>query len=189
MKKTSRFILATVIGLLLGGIAHIISILAAPYLAEQDAFTRLSSTLDADQAVIISGVKGGETWLPRPDPAVAVAACAFDLAEGPMRIKTKVAPMFEAIALHGKRSGIFFALTDRAAVRGDIELVIMTQRQLDEARAADDDAGSAQPEVRVVAPDVEGSVVVRVAAALPSLKEQAEAQAKALTCSIDVDAQ
>ena len=61
---------------------------------------------------------------------------------------------------------MFFAVTDRAAVRGELELVVMTRRQLDEALASEDEDEPSR-DVRIVAPRGEGLVIVRVARALP----------------------
>jgi uncharacterized membrane protein len=72
-------------------------------------------------------------------------------------------------------------VTDRAAVRGELEIVAMTARQLDEARAAEDENEPSR-DVRIVAPEQQGFVIVRVAAPTPSQRSQAEAVAKAVSC-------
>ncbi|RDI58682.1 DUF1254 domain-containing protein [Microvirga subterranea] len=184
MKLRNRFLLATLVGLVLAGGVHIAAILAAPHFAQQDAFEKILPTLSAEQAQIISAPGGGNTWLPLPDPSVAVAACAFDLEDGPSRISAKTGAPFLSFSFHTKTDGVFFAVTDRAAVRGDLEIVIMTARQLDEARAAEDENDPSR-DVRVVAPERRGFVIVRVAAPTPSLRAQAEEAAKAVSCTVD----
>jgi uncharacterized membrane protein len=79
---------------------------------------------------------------------------------------------------------VFYALTDRAAVRGELELVVMTPRQLDEALAMEDENDPSR-DVRILTAQREGFVIVRVAAPLPSLRAEAEATAKAVSCVID----
>ena len=186
MNERARFLLATLCGLVLAVAAHIMIVLAVPRYAEQDAFSRLQETLSADNAQLVSAPGGGSTWLPRPDPAIAIAACAFDLEDGPVRVSAKTGPLFQSISLHAKGGGVFYALTDRAAVRGELELVIMTSRQLDEALAQEDESDPSR-DVRIVAPRREGLVIVRVAAPLPSLRAQAEEAAKAVSCAVDAD--
>jgi len=186
MSERARFLLATLCGLVLAVAVHIVIVLALPRYAEQDAFSRLRDTLTADNAQLVSAPGAGPTWLPRPDPAVAVAACAFDLEDGPVRVSAKTGPLFQSISLHAKGGGVFYALTDRAAVNGTLELVVMTRRQLDEALAQDDETDPSR-DVRVVAPGREGLVIVRVATPLPSLRPQAEETAKAVSCSVDAD--
>jgi uncharacterized membrane protein len=69
-------------------------ILTAPRYAERDAFGRIQPTLAAEHAQIVSAPGGASTWLPMPDPAAAVAACAFNLNDGPARIAAKTGALF-----------------------------------------------------------------------------------------------
>ncbi|WP_414471700.1 hypothetical protein [Microvirga sp. M2] len=181
MRGWGRFLIATLCGLVLAAGVHIASILATPYLAENDAFSKVQSTLTADAAQIISAPGGTDTWMPLPDPAVAVAACAFDLRNGAIRVSAQTGPNLLSFSFHRKSGGVFFAVTDRAAVRGELEIVAMTARQLDEARAAEDENEPSR-DVRIVAPEQQGFVIVRVAAPTASQRPQAEEAAKAVSC-------
>ena len=187
MRGFGRFVVATLSGLVIAVGVHIAAILASPYLAEQDAFAKVQSTLTADKAQIISPPGGENTWLPRPDPAVAVATCAFDLSNGPMRVSARTGSLPLSFSFHKESGGVFFAVTDRAAVRGELEIVAMTGRQLDEARASEDENDPSR-DVRIVAPELQGFVVVRVVAPAPSLRPQAEDMAKAVSCTAEQDA-
>jgi uncharacterized membrane protein len=178
MKGWGRILLATACGLALAGIVHVSAVLGIPWLSEQDAFSRLRGTLAADQSELVATPDGG-TWLPRPDPAATLAACAYNLDEGPLRVSARTGPLFEALAFHARGGGIFFAITDRAAVRGGLDLVVMTQSQLDEAQANEDEPSR---DVRIVAPRREGLVIVRVVAPFPSQREEAAAAAKSASC-------
>jgi uncharacterized membrane protein len=185
MSDTARFLFASLCGLVLAGIVHLSAVLAMPWLSERDAFSRLKSTLTADKSEIVSApAVTSDTWLPHPDPAVAVSACAYNLDEGPVRISAKTGPLFQSLSFHARGGGAFFAITDRAAVRGVLEIVVMTRRQLDEA-LAEEDEDEPSNDVRIVAQQPEGLVVVRVLAAFPSLREAAQEAAKAVSCTID----
>jgi uncharacterized membrane protein len=183
MSESGRFILATLCGLVLAAGVHIVIILGIPKYANKDAFSRLAGTSTIEQATLVSAPGGSGTWLSRPDPAVAVAACAFDLTGGPLRISAKPGPLFQSLSLHSRGGGVFFAVTDRAAVRGELDMVIMTQRQLDEALAAEDEDEPSR-DVRIVTPRREGFVMVRVAAPFPSQRAEAENAAKAVACTV-----
>jgi uncharacterized membrane protein len=184
MSERARFLLATLCGLVLAAGVHIVIVLAAPAFAERDSFARLRDTVTAERAQIVAAPGLGDTWLPHPDPAVAVAACAFDLADGPVRVSSRTGALFQSISLHAKGGSVFFALTDRAAVRGELELVVMTRRQLDEALAEEDEDEPSR-DVRIIAPRREGLAIVRVAAPFPSRRREAEEAAKAVSCAID----
>jgi uncharacterized membrane protein len=79
---------------------------------------------------------------------------------------------------------VFFAVTDRAAVRGELQIVVLTQRQLDEALAQEDEDEPSR-DVRIVAPRRVGFVIIRVAAPFPSQRPLAEEAAKAVSCVVD----
>ncbi len=187
MRGFGRFVIATLCGLVIAVGIHIAAILASPHLADQDAFSKVQATLTADKAQIVSAPGGANTWLPSPDPATAVATCAFDLRNGPMRVTTRAGSLPLSFSFHKETGGVFFAVTDRAAVRGELEIVAMTARQLDEARAAEDENDPSR-DVRIVAPEVQGFVIVRVVAPAPSLRPQAEDMAKGVSCTAEQDA-
>jgi uncharacterized membrane protein len=184
VSERARFILATLCGLVLAVGVHIAIVLGTPSYAAQDAFSRLRGTMSSDKAELLSPDGAASAWLPKPDPATAIAACAFDLEEGPVRVSTSTNALPQSLSLHARGGGVFFAVTDRAAVRGQLELVVMTRRQLDEALAAEDEETPTR-DVRIVSPKTEGLVIVRVVAPFPSLLQQARETAKAVSCTID----
>ena len=186
MSLAGRFLIATLCGLVLAAGVHIAVILAAPRYAEQDAFSKIEATAATEAAQLLSAPGRADTWLPLPDPAFAVGTCAFNLRNGPMRFAAKTGAQFLSFSFHTKAGGVFFAVTDRAAVRGNLEIVVMTPRQLDEAHAEEDQADPSR-DVRIVAPEPQGYVVVRVAAPTPSLRAQAEEMVRAVTCTVDED--
>ena len=185
----ARFALATACGLVLGGLVHIGTVLSIPRFAEGDALTRASTSQSLDHPLPIHTLDAGaapspaETWLPIPDPAVAVGVCAYDLEDGPMRVSTRTGPLMLSLSAHGRR-GAFYAVTDQAAVRGALDLVIMTRAQYDEALANDDES-EVNRDLRIVAPERAGYAVIRVTAGLPSQRAQADAAVQAVSCSID----
>lgn len=184
MTGFGRFLLATLSGLVLAALVHIAVVFAIPWLSERDAFSRLRPTISAERSELVAAPGTAETWLPRPDPAVAVGACAYNLDEGPVRISTKAGPLLESLSVHSRGGGAFFAVTDRAAVRGALDLVVMTRPQLDEVLAREDEEDPSR-DVRVVAPHRQGFVIVRVLAALPSQRAEAEEAAKSVSCTTE----
>lgn len=192
MSPRGRFLVATLAGLVLAGLVHGLVVLLIPRLAETDALSRARSSeaLDHPLPVVTTASEAptqAETWLPIPDPSVALGLCAYDLADGPMRVSARTGPLMMSLAVHGRR-GAFYAVTDQAAVRGALDLVVLTRAQYDEALAnADEDEVS--HDVRIVAPDTRGYVVVRVIAALPSQRPAADAAVQAVSCTVDSPAE
>lgn len=193
MRPMSRgpFLLATGAGLVIAGLVHVATVLAIPRFAEGDAFSRAQASETLDHPLRIHGLAGDapaqESWLPNPDPAVSVGVCSYDLEDGPMRVSAQAGALMLSVSVHARR-GAFYALTDQAAVRGGLDLVVMTRAQFDEA-LANDVAGEVTRDVRIVAPARRGFAVVRVIAALPSQRAAADAAVQAVGCTIDSPAE
>ncbi|MEQ4596349.1 MAG: hypothetical protein ABN488_01050 [Methylobacteriaceae bacterium] len=187
----SAFWLATACGLVIAGIVHIATVLAIPRFSEGDAFTRARASETLDHPLRIHGFVGAPAangeWLPNPDPAVSVGVCSYDLDDGPMRVSAQAGSLMLSVSMHSRR-GAFYAVTDQAAVRGGLDLVVMTRAQFDEA-LANDVAGEVTRDVRIVAPARRGFAVVRVIAALPSERAVADAAVQAVSCTIDSPAE
>lgn len=190
MNPFSRFVFATLCAVVLAVVAHLAAILAIPLLSERHAAARLADSARSETAELIAG-PGIETWLPRHDPAVAVAACAYDLAEGPFRFTAGTDAPFQSVSLHSRAAGAFFAVTDRAAVGGEIDIVVMTPAQRDRAIALralradeDDEPQERDPVMEVIAPEEQGFAVIRVLAPRPSLAGRALAAAREAGCAI-----
>ncbi len=189
MKPVARFVFATLCLIVLAAIAHLGVILLIPWHAERHAAERLQHTLEARHPALISG-PSERGWLPQPDPFAAMAACAFDLAEGPFRFTTSASPHFHSAAFHTRGAGAFFALTDRSVDGDVIDVQVMTREQqlIEEAIRAealdDDEERRDDGIVRVVAPEETGFAVIRVLAPLRSMVPQAEEIAQAATCTI-----
>jgi uncharacterized membrane protein len=168
---------------------HISVVLLIPMLSETDALSRARTSESLDHAMRIHTLATGDTqpaaeaWLPVPDPAVAVGLCAYDLAEGPLRVAARTGPLMMSVAVHGQR-GAFYAVTDQAALRGALDIVVLTRRQFDEA-LANEDENEVSRDVRVVATDGQGFVVVRVIADLPSQRAAANEAVQAVSCTVD----
>lgn len=184
MNSGTQAVLATLCALVLAGIVHLAAVLAIPWLTEVDAFSRLRSTIAADRSELVAAPGNSATWLPYPDPDTALATCAYNLDEGPVRVSARTGALFQSLSFHARGGGVFFAITDRAAVRNALDLVVMTRHQLDEALANEDPEDPSR-DVRIVAPNREGLVVVRVLAAFASQREEATEVAKSVSCTVD----
>ncbi|MBX9932973.1 MAG: hypothetical protein K2Y56_15770 [Methylobacterium sp.] len=189
MTPRGRVLLATVCGLVIAGLVHIAAVLLIPRVSETDALARARTAESLDHAMRIHTLATGDTppaaeaWLPVPDPAVAVGLCAYDLSEGPLRVAARTGPLMMSMAVHGRR-GAFYAVTDQAALRGSLDLVVLTRRQFDEA-LANEDENEVSRDVRIVATDRQGFVVVRVIAELPSQRAAANEAVQAVSCTVD----
>ncbi len=166
----------------LAGIVHFVVILTTPWVATRDAY---AETLRHGRGRRNSGParrRPGATGAPFADPAVAAAFCRYNLAGGPIRVRAPTGRTFSSISFHTRRGLAFYALTDKAGAQGAIEAVLATP---DDVRtlASHDDEESPSRDLRIAAPEREGYVMVRVFSETPSLRAEAEDEARRLTCT------
>lgn len=172
-----RFALATCAGLVLAGIVHIVTVLLVPRLSERDADTVLRMLGTGGKAELLTP----QTATVRDsDPMTVTAICSYDLSTGPVRVVARAGLLPLGLSLH-QSGGVGYAITDRAAIRGVLEFIVMTSEQLDE-RLARDEEGETTRELRIVSDSEQGLIVVRVLAKLPSDRSEAEATARDVAC-------
>jgi uncharacterized membrane protein len=180
-----RFALGTAAGLVLAGIVHIAVVLAIPLLSERDAGSAYMALGAGGRAELISGEKApaGLAQLRDADPATAIAVCGYDLSNGPMRVVARAGGLPLGLTLHRRGGGVIYAITDRAAIRGVVEFLVMTEEQRDE-RLARDEEGETSRELRIVSDTTQGLIVARVLAKRASDRGDAEALATAVACGL-----
>lgn len=178
-----RLMLATLAGLVLAGIVHIVTILLIPVLSGSDAAHAYRALGSGGRAELIASA---DRSLPLPredDSATVTAVCSYDLTNGPMRVVARAGTLPLGLTLHRRGGGVIYAITDRAAIRGVVEFVVMTEEQRDE-RIARDEEGEAARELRVVSDTEQGLIVARVLVRHPSDRADAEALASGVACGM-----
>ncbi|WNJ89203.1 hypothetical protein [Bosea sp. 685] len=185
LSAARRLAYGTIAGLVLAGIVHIVTVLLIPLLSNRDATSAYLSLGTSGHAELVSP-RGADSGLPVPreaDPAAVTAICSYDLSAGPMRVVARTGTLPLGLTLHRRGGGVLYAITDRAAIRGVVEFLVMTEEQRDE-RAARDEEGEAVRELRIVSDTMQGLIVARVLAKHPSDREDAEALAAAVACGL-----
>ncbi len=171
----ARIVYLTLCGLVLGAIIHIVTILSVPWLARNDAAARFAELGAEGKAQHIDSIVANDGAGPVVDldPATAVAACGYDLTEGPMRVTARTGATPLAISILPRGGGVAYAITDRAAIRGVIDFVLLTPAQLAD-RAGREDDGEAARELRVTLPKMQGLIVARALARRPADRAEAD---------------
>ena len=171
--------------LVIAGIVHLVSVLAMPALASKDAFARISALAGLNQITAIPRFQPGAELFPFLDPAMALGVCRYDLAAAPLRLSVGVAnDSLLSISFHDRYGRVYYAMTDRAAVRGRIEAVIVTQKQLEELEAKDGD-DDLQQDLRLVTQQREGYVLFQALAEQDSDHAAASKLVGAANCRSD----
>jgi uncharacterized membrane protein len=168
--RYSPFILGAALSSVL---LHILILLVLPLVAP-----RTSGQLLADRAVL--GDRAGQSALsvlavsrpgaqayPFADPAMVTALCAFDLTEGPFRIRTSTGEAFLSLAVLSPAGRVLHALSDKAATRRMLDVVLVTEQQ-QRALEAQDPEDEAVQELRLRMTAPKGTVLLRTFAPRPS---------------------
>lgn len=175
--------------LFVAGLVHLIAVLAMPEIAPNDAFARLSAIAKTGQPVLLPQPLPGHELTPFEDPALAQVVCLFDLSHGSMHVRGEVDhETLLTLSFHSRDGRVFYAMTDRAAVHGKIDVRVVTQPQL-QALQAEDDEDNPPQELRLVAPQIQGFVLINALAAYPSQRTAAEARATSMNCAPEAVAQ
>lgn len=161
------------------GLTHIVSIFLIPLVTHQDIFSRLEAGAPVNQLAAIDNADLKS--FPFADTNLAVAICRYDLTTGPVRLRVPLSETFLVITLAERTSGIFSSVSDRAATRGVLDVVVATAPQLDRIARLDDE-DQAVEEIRVAAPGSKGLAILKVFIDRPSSREKAEALLRRAQC-------
>src|SRR6202011_5566941 len=85
-----RLLFTIIAGVLLGAVVHLVSVLALPKIATQDAYSRLTPMTKLNAVTQLPAAEPGNSVMPYLDPAFAVAICRYDLSTGPIKLTVPV---------------------------------------------------------------------------------------------------
>lgn len=175
--------------LFVAGLVHIVSILIMPRLAPHDAYARFSALATSKQPFLLPRPLPGQEITPFEDPAVAQAVCMFDVSQAPFHVGANLGEdALVTLSFRSRTGKIFYSMTDKASVHGQIDISVMTEPQLEAAQANDDEDNPSQ-ELRLVAPQLQGFLLISALAEHPSERASAEARALSIQCASETVAQ
>jgi len=192
MNVTDR-LLGTLIWLLavlaVAGVTHIIVIFALPGFMGVDTYAWISEMAKPGQLTVLPPAQPDKQLIPFADPAMVNAICPFDLSQGALRLHADAeGDRLLALSFHTPSGKLFYSMTDLAANKGRMDVVVLTAGQLETVEAEDDEENPSQ-DLRLLAPEGRGFVLIGALAVLPSEKASAQERAKSVTCSVERIAQ
>ena len=164
--------------LFVAGIVHISSVLMMPRVAEKDGYARLGGLTSG---VTLLPDDADRQSMPYQDPAAVLATCRFDLDNAPTRVRYAAGDNVVTISFHDRTGRIFYSTTDRAALRGRVDIILLDAQQLDTLEANDPEDQAPQ-ELRLVPPTRTGYILVRSLAERPSARAAAKQAAQSVVC-------
>ena len=159
-----------VAGLLIALVAHFAFIFATPRVLMGVAFDRLSAG-GANVWTVADRVTPLSRAIVRPSPDFAYSACAYDLTDGPLRIRVGRWHAYWSLSLYAANSDNYFVIDDREA-RSGVDIVLVQRR-----RDAPEDAA------RVVqSPSTRGIALIRRLAPTADAYNRAREAARGDVC-------
>jgi uncharacterized membrane protein len=166
------------------GCVHLSSILLMPRLAPKDAFTRLADIESTGGGfAIVPPARPGKAAIPFADSATILAMCRYDLTKGPWRVRATVDDeSMVSLSFHGRTGAVFHSLTDRAALRGHLDVVVATADQIETIEAGDVEDAPPQ-DIRITSPAAQGFVLLRAMPGSPAGEARLRARIAATGCA------
>ena len=169
---------------LVAGLTHFCAVLILPDVASKDAFHLLLPHGVTNKMTLLSAPRPGDNIIPFRDPTTVQGICFFDLAKTPVRIRTKTEEgRLLTLSFRTPEGRVFYSMTDRAALRGTIDIHLLTPDQLEEVEDSDDDDAGLPAELRLKAPTSTGLIVATALVARPSEAEDAKRRIEGVTCT------
>jgi uncharacterized membrane protein len=182
----TRWIFAILGGVLLGGIVHLVSVLALPRVATLDAYSRLTPISKVNAVTAIPMPTPNQAPMPFMDPAFASAVCRYDLSNGPIKLTVPVSQAYTSVSFYTRNEIAYYAINDRSAGRKVIELDLMTEAQHNDLPEEED--VTAADRLIIDSPTATGLIVMKALAPEPGLVAQAQASLAAASCGMQIDA-
>jgi uncharacterized membrane protein len=181
-----RWILVIVVGVVLGAIVHLTTVMLLPRTATQDAYSRLSAIAPVNTVVPVPAPTPDGATMPFMDPAFARAVCRYDLSSGPIKFSAPVSLAYTSVSFYTRRDIAYYAINDRAAGRRTIELELMTPDQ--HADMPEEEDVTAADRLIVESPTTTGLIAIRALAPEPGLMPMARGAVAAARCVPQVSA-
>jgi uncharacterized membrane protein len=180
-----RLLFAIIGGVLLGGVVHLVSVLALPRIATQDAYSRLTPLTKLNAVTPLPLANPNNAPMPFMDPAFAIAVCRYDLSGGPIKLAVPVSQAYTSVSFYTRNDVAYYAINDRSAGRRVIELDLMTEAQ--HAELPEDEDVTAADRLIIDSPTATGLIVLKALAPEPGLMPQAQATLAASSCKVQTE--
>jgi uncharacterized membrane protein len=180
-----RILFAIIAGVLLGGVVHLVSVLALPRIATQDAYSRLTAMTALNTVTPLPLADPGHSPMPFMDPAFAVAVCRYDLSDGSIKLTVPVSQAYTSVSFYTRSDVAYYAINDRSAGRKVIELNLMTEAQ--HAALPEEEDVTAADRLIIDSPSATGLIVLKALAPEPGMMAQAQATLAASKCRLQTE--
>jgi uncharacterized membrane protein len=177
-----RILFTLIGGAVLGLVVHLVSVLALPRIATQDAYSRLEPITRLNAVTQLPPATPDNAPMPYLDPAFAMAVCRYDLTGGPIKLAVPVSQAYTSVSFYTRSEIAYYAINDRSAGRRVIELDLMTEAQ--HADLPEEEDVTSADRLIIDSPTATGLIVLKALAPEPGLMPQAQASLAAASCKV-----
>ena len=189
---SSKTVYWSAVGIVLGTILHIGYVLAAPHLSAHTAWRQLAPQLPVNEMKLLPPVRPGAQPLPFMAPDVRYAMCRFDLAAGPLQVRTPLLDASWLVMLFTAQGENFTTFASSDVQKSELEMTVTssTEQSLLQAmqtfltRTQKETRGPRDPGLMITAPTREGLVVVRAPVLGVAFDKQVEEALSAAACGL-----
>src|SRR6056297_2485823 len=111
---------------LIAAFTHLAAVHAYPRLLMHGAWEAIARSADDTGLVHAPRPDATSRTVVRPSPDLVYSVCLYDLAAGPWSIRLEVPDSYVSVSLYAMTTDIFFAVNDRQATGGSMELLIVS---------------------------------------------------------------
>lgn len=178
---------AILLGILGAGIVHVAVLLLLPPLSQRDAWTRFSAAAEPFTVARIDAAAPNGPIIPALDPFFMVAACRFDLSQGPLVVSAQGRVPFWSTSVIGVDGANLFSFNDQARDAPGLNFVVLTPAQMAGREVVTPPEGADEAaEAPAIFAEVgveQGMVVVRAFVPDDSFRADASAFLGTLSCA------
>ena len=146
---------------------HLVSVLALPRIATQDAYSRLTPMTTLNAVTPLAAGRSRQLADAFHGPgAFALAVCRYDLSGGPIKLTVPVSQAYTSVSFYTRNDIAYYAINDRSAGRKVIELDLMTEAQ--HAELPEEEDVTAADRLIIDSPSTTGLIVMKALAPSPA---------------------
>jgi len=168
--------------LLLGIAVHLAYILFVPRQQMEAKMSEFSALAGVNKLAVLAP-EAVDRVLPEADPALAVAACVFDLSDGPVMVNAKIPHGYWLVSLYAPNGDSFYSLNSRQADVSHLDLVIRNRASAAGDQAVPAPQAGAGNRVTVRSPSLRGLLLLRARVPTPALGPRIRADLTASACA------
>lgn len=166
-------------GVVAGGIIHILCVLGMPWIAERDAWSRLSAAIKPNTLVVADGKR--VPLLPFTSPDVVVAYCLFDLVGQNIAVRSPLPEGPWSLSVSSRSGENFYVVTGADAKKAEARLLLIRRDRLSDEAATEKTAEGEDQNI-VVSPSETGIVVIRAPLRGESFRAQTMTELQRARC-------